>query len=459
MNFKEIGLFVSLSQGLAINKASEHLISNTKHDKFILPLLRIADMIENKFEKFISTDVNKNVIASPEDLIYTRTGQIGLAFKGYNGVVHNNSFIVKLKSNEIEKDYLFAILQSPFFRKQALAQARNSVQPDLTHSMFNSIKIPIPSTYQQKLIAKIYSFLSKKIDNNKQINTQLEELAKTIYDYWFLQFEFPNEEGKPYKSSGGKMVYNEQLKKEIPEGWSVKSLDNILSKQNRTFNYQKNINTIDLSVMPTNKISLNELNESKAFNTNLFSMKKYDILFGSIRPYLKKAGIAPCDGAVAGTVHCYIVNKEFDYNFALITLCSNNMFAYAINNSKGTKMPVVSSDDLLKYLVPYNEDVVKLFNSINIREIICNNIMQNQELASMRDFLLPLLMNGQVTFKDENGELENIDLENEVKKCVSINNFEGFNQWKQIIGYAARGEADDEILKKIYDAMDDNDKK
>ena len=142
MKLEEVGLFVSLNQGLAINKTTEHLISNKKQDKFVLPLLRIADMLENKFTKFISTDVNKNVVVSPEDIIYTRTGQIGLVFKGFCGVVHNNSFIVKLNSKKIDKDYLFTVLNSTFFKNQALIKAKNSVQSDLTHSMFKSIKIP-----------------------------------------------------------------------------------------------------------------------------------------------------------------------------------------------------------------------------------------------------------------------------------------------------------------------------
>jgi type I restriction enzyme S subunit len=131
-------------------------------------------------------------------------------------------------------------------------------------------------------------------------------------------------------------------------------------------------------------------------------MEKGDILFGSIRPYLKKAGIAPFDGAVAGTVHNFkCINNDY-YNFLVMTLCSENMFNYAVNNSKGTKMPVVGSDRILDYPIAFNSDIVKKFNVLNLKDIVCNNIIENHELASLRDFLLPLFVSGQVSFKEEN---------------------------------------------------------
>jgi type I restriction enzyme S subunit len=128
-------------------------------------------------------------------------------------------------------------------------------------------------------------------------------------------------------------------------------------------------------------------------------VKKGDLLFGSIRPYLRKAGIATYDGAVTGTVHCFEIKDSFDFNFALMTITSENFFEYAINNSKGTKMPVVSSESLLNFQIPYNDKISKIFNRIPIKDIIISNVIQSNELSELRDFLLPLLMNGQVTFK------------------------------------------------------------
>ena len=221
-----------------------------------------------------------------------------------------------------------------------------------------------------------------------------------MYDYWFTQFDFPDENGKPYKSSGGQMVWNSVLKREIPDGWSVKSLADILVKNIDAFDYKSKQPAIDLSVMPSDSIALDNINTSDNFNTNLYTMHQGDILFGSIRPYLHKAGFAPCDGVVAGTVHSYRVKKQSDYNFALFTLCRDSFFDYAVNVSSGTKMPVISSDSLLAYKVAYCPEIIEKFNEISAVSIIAKNVQENQRLISLRDWLLPMLMNGQATVSD-----------------------------------------------------------
>ena len=223
---------------------------------------------------------------------------------------------------------------------------------------------------------------------------------KLLYDYWFTQFDFPDNDGKPYRSSGGKMVWNDELKREIPLGWEVKPLSELLFKNTKAFDYSSEQPTIDLSVMPSDSIALSEINSSSNFTTNLYWMKQGDILFGSIRPYLHKAGFAPCNGVVAGTVHSYSVKQSQDYNFALMTLCRDIFFDYAVNVSVGTKMPVVSSDAILSYKVAYSQDIVSNFNEIHLINTIANNIQENLNLKSMRDWLLPMLMNGQATIED-----------------------------------------------------------
>ena len=221
-----------------------------------------------------------------------------------------------------------------------------------------------------------------------------------MYDYWFNQFDFPDENGKPYRSSGGVMVWNDELQREIPQGWKCLSLGSLLSKNTESFDYATVDPTIDLSIMPSSSIALDQLNSSDMFTTNLFKMHEGDILFGSIRPYLKKAGIAPCDGVVAGTIHSYHVLNNDDYNFALFTLCRDVFFDYAVRVSTGTKMPVISSDNILSYKVPYSKNIVKKFNTINVKSTICRNVQESQQLMQVRDWLLPMLLNGQATISE-----------------------------------------------------------
>ena len=184
--------FVELKQGLAINAQTNYLISNHQTSEFQYPLLKIVDMENKNFSTFVSTNVNDNVIAKQDDIIYTRTGQIGLAFRGFEGVVHNNSFIVSLISNEIDKDFLFVILNSDFVRKQALKMAKNSVQPDLTHAMFKSIQIPFYEKSIQKKIAKIILELDLQLERNNNMVKRLQVLALKSFDYFSKDNDISN---------------------------------------------------------------------------------------------------------------------------------------------------------------------------------------------------------------------------------------------------------------------------
>ena len=161
-----------------------------------------------------------------------------------------------------------------------------------------------------------------------------------------------------------------------------------------------NIPTIDLSIMPSNKFFLTEWSNGEKFKTQLIQAQAGDLLFGSIRPYLKKAGIMPISGGVGQTVYLYTVTYEHNYNFCFCTLTSEDVFQHAITRSKGTRMPVIDSDELLSFQVPYNEQIVKKYNEIiNIKQTMISLSQQTQTLTALRDFLLPLLMNGQASVR------------------------------------------------------------
>ena len=307
------------------------------------------------------------------------------------------------KSFDIDKtkcdpEYLYYYLK--YHIKEVEALGSGTTFKEVSKEAMEEYDVYLPELSIQKKLVSVLSYIDDKISLNNSICADLEAMAKQLYDYWFVQFDFPDENGKPYKSSGGKMVWNEKLKREIPEGWEVKELKDITNEGNdKKYSLDENVATLDLSVMPSDSMVLSSLNESDNFQTNLFEMKKGDILFGSIRPYLKKAGIAPCDGAVAGTVHCFRPKEKYDFNFIAITLCNERMFNYATNASQGTKMPVVTSDTILNYKVAYNQSISQKFNSLDIKDVMSACIMENQQLISLRDFLLPMLMNGQITIK------------------------------------------------------------
>lgn len=213
-------------------------------------------------------------------------------------------------------------------------------------------------------------------------------MGHAIYKRWFIQFEYPN--------SNKNFVYNTELKRKIPIDWKVISLCDLMNKISLISDKTINSPTIDLSVMPSSNISLINLNNSDNFSTNLNRMKEGNILFGSIRPYLKKCGIAPCDGNVAGTVYQFEVHQSEAYNYILMTMSQDFFFDYALKVSTGTRMPVVSADKILSYNLPYNENIVHLFNKLPIKKLIISINKNTNKLINLKDKLLPLLIDGQL---------------------------------------------------------------
>ena len=324
-----------------------------------------------------------NTATVPCDDLYIQSGDIGL-------VIPNEQ--------EIDKRYAYYLLSSPIVKKQLDA---GSQQTKIRHTSPDAIKncsAYILDKNNQKKVAKFLDLINEKIEINNRINDNLQQLLNDTFSYWFKQFQFPDESGKPFKLNNGQMKWSNELKTYIPYGWNVKTLKDILKKNNApVISISSNVDTIDLSVMPSDSLSLNQINNSDNFTTNLFEMNEGDLLFGSIRPYLHKAGIAPIKGYVAGTVHSYSVIDSFNYNLALSILTSKDLFNYAVKVSTGTKMPIVSSDNLLNFKFAYSEDIAKLFSNLDIKSKIIKNIQENFKLIKIRDYLLPLLMNGQAT--------------------------------------------------------------
>lgn len=409
MKLRCLGDFVELRQGLAINKGSAHLVSDIQDITYCYPLLRIADMMDSNFSKFVSKDVSSSVIANPQDIIYTRTGQIGLAFRGMQGVVHNNSFIVSLKTDELEKNYLYTVLNSNFVKKQANSQAKNSVQPDLTHTMFKSMVIPVPdSKKEQNRISKIINNINQKIQINNQINQELEAMAKILYDYWFVQFDFPDQNGNPYKSSGGKMVYNPELKREIPEGWGVETLRDFESKiitgktpsRANSDNFGGEIPFITIGDIRGNTFiystseSLTDLGASVQQNKYL----PEGSLCVSCIATVGEIGFTTEWSHTNQQINSIVFEDETNRYYLYFAL--KNYFENANASAKtGNTFANMNKEDFsgIRIILP-NKEIKNNFHEISepyFAQIKCLQ-GQNQELTQLRDWLLPMLMNGQV---------------------------------------------------------------
>ena len=184
---------------------------------------------------FISKEKDENLRKGKlkrGDIILTTRGTVGnVAYFNENIPYENiriNSGMLILRPNvdKIHPYYLYLFLRSNLFKKQVISQGSGSAQPQLPIGSLKYINLPWKDIATQQKIASVLSSLDSKIELNNRINAELEAMAKTLYDYWFVQFDFPNAQGKAYKTSGGAMVWNKELKREIPEGWEVGTMLN-----------------------------------------------------------------------------------------------------------------------------------------------------------------------------------------------------------------------------------------
>ena len=198
-------------------------------------------------EKFYTGEIPEDYLHKKGDLIVAMTEQ-ATGLLGSCAIVpesdiylHNQRLgLISADEDEVLKDYIYHLFKTRTVREQIRLTSSGSKVKHTSPERIYSVKVPIPSIEEQRKIAAILNVLENKIELNNRINAELEAMAKTLYDYWFVQFDFPFDfaqgkpaaNGKPYKSSGGKMVYNPTLKREIPEGWEVASLWNIAKYYN-----------------------------------------------------------------------------------------------------------------------------------------------------------------------------------------------------------------------------------
>ena len=268
------------------------------------------------------------------------------------------------------------------------------------------ISVIITTKDEQKNIASFLTNIDKKIELNNKINTELESMAKLIYDYWFVQFDFPDENGKPYKSSGGKMVWNEELKREIPEGWEIGNLPDIANFTNGIA-CQKYRSKSDI-YLPV--IKIREFQDGITKNSEkatIYIPEKVkvfdgDVLFSwsaSLEVILWAGGNGALNQHIFKVTSKNGYPKTF-YYFQLLNYLNHFKMMAALRT---TTMGHITLDHLnqSRIVMPKKIFVKKLDNIISpIFEKIVSNKKQNLELEKLRDWLLPMLMNGQVTVGD-----------------------------------------------------------
>ena len=283
--------------------------------------------------------------------------------------------------------------------------------PSMTFGSYYQVKVNLPSLDIQHKIAKVLSDLDTKIELNNRINSELEAMAKTLYDYWFVQFDFPDGNGKLYKSSGGKMVWNEELKREIPEGWEVKTLLDIATFTNGLAcqKFRPNEGEDYYRVIKIREMGSGFTDNSEFVSTNIpprVVINNGDVLFSWSATLDVKIWTG---GKGALNQHIFkVTSKSHARSFYYYELLNYLQHFKMQAELRKTTMGHITQDHLKqsRITIPPQHIIEKLDKIIN--PILNKKVKldeENQELASLRDWLLPMLMNGQVRVGDVEKEL------------------------------------------------------
>ena len=339
-----------------------------------------------------------------------RLKHYGILFSPKNNLIVSTGFVTidvkDIFKDKIDARYLFLLLTQANITEYIgnIADTAVSAYPSINPTDISSIYFNFPDIQIQKIISDIWFNYDSKIELNRAINQNLEAMAKQLYDYWFVQFDFPDENGRPYKSSGGKMVWNNKLKREIPEGWD----DGILI----------DIANITMGQSPDGS-SYNEVGEGMLFyqGSTDFGMR-----FPSVRQYTtapsrfaKKGDILMSVRAPVGSINianndCCIgrglsaINSKLGSISHLYYILNDLRIAFDQRNAAGTTFGSITKEDLcsLPIIIP-SDEVIRAFEKICSpmfdRQMILGEEMDT--IIKQRDELLPLLMNGQVSVNSD----------------------------------------------------------
>ena len=341
----------------------------------------------------------------PEGGKYIQSGDVGLVIPD---------------ETKVDKRFAYYLIASPIVKKQLDAAAQ---QTKIRHTSPDAIKaceawIPEDISVQAS-IGRLLDSINEKISNNNAICSNLEAMAKLLYDYWFVQFDFPDENGKPYKSSGGKMVWNDELKREIPAGWEAGTFGDCISSINTGLNPRDNFKlntggtikyltvknltkdgTIDFS-------SCDFIDETaRGIVHRRSDIKVGDILFASIAPLGRCCIIS--DKPEDWDINESVFSIRPDYQkitsvFLYMTFMSDLFIKKAEGSSVGSVFKGIRISELqeLKTVIPPKSILDSFGEQVDqIYKMKSNAVTENQQLSSLRDFLLPMLMNGQVKYAD-----------------------------------------------------------
>ena len=333
------------------------------------------------------------------DIVFSRVGSIDrnvYVDKNHEGWMFSGRCIrVRADKNKVNPRYLSYYFKQNSFKKMMMNLAVGATMPSLNTKIMNSIELDLLPRENQDKIANILSAIDDKIQINNQINQELEAMAKTLYDYWFVQFDFPDQNGKPYKSSGGKMVYNPELKREIPEGWGVEKLGDIaICHDSKRVPLSSNDRELVKGEIPYYGATgiMDYVNDYIFDGDYVLMAEDGSVMTEKGTPILQRIS-----GKNWVNNHAHVLEPVKNHSCKLLMMLLKDVSVMQIKT--GSIQMKINQENMNKIVVPAIP--LELLFEINQKlEVVdkqqLNLIEENKQLTQLRDWLLPMLMNGQV---------------------------------------------------------------
>ncbi|WP_085654561.1 MULTISPECIES: restriction endonuclease subunit S [unclassified Pseudomonas] len=382
-----------------------------------VPCIMPANMKSNRVDlssiAFISeqdaTRLSKHLVKEG-DIVYSRRGDVtqkALIRKTEVGYFCGTGCLLVRPGKMIDPEFLTYHLSTPSNQSWIVNQAVGATMPNLNTAILANVPLNVPSQGTQKKIAAVLSTLDAKIDCNNRINVELEAMAKTIYDYWFVQFDFPGANGRPYKSSGGRLVYNSKLKRGVPDGWtdsSILAVSELLGGGTPTKKKPEYWGGDIPFFTPTDaggpifKFSTADHITEKGLKGSSTQLFGKHTVFITARGSVGKLVLAGVDMAMNQS--CYALRAKPGISHTFLFFLAKELIQHLQVKSSGSVFDSIVSNDIeLTSLAIPTEDVIEKFAAVvePVFEKIANNTKENLQLAQLRDWLLPMLMNGQIS--------------------------------------------------------------
>jgi type I restriction enzyme S subunit len=351
------------------------------------------------------------------DLVITRSGRIGTAalFEGFRLPVLPGAFLIRfrLKSDRADPRFYRYFFNSPAGQELLTSIATGSVQQNLNITSVHGLEVPVPPLSEQRTIARILGTLDDKIELNRQMNETLEAMARALFKSWFVDFDPVRAKAEGRDPGLPKEIadlfpnrFEDSELGEIPMGWKLGTLGHVATNPRRGVQPSEIEETtpyIALEHMPKCSIALSEWGTANGLESNKFEFKQGEILFGKLRPYFHKVGVAPVDGVCSTDILVVAPRAERWFGFVLGHVSSATFVEHTSAGSTGTKMPRTSWGDMERYSVVLPPDpVAEAFTERICPSVarIVASIHQSRTLVALRDTLLPKLISGELRVKD-----------------------------------------------------------